>query len=562
MSAAQHLKSVVTLGGAVDPSFKNMASEVDKHLGSATKEVKTLDREQKNLTKQIKKAKLAGADVSLLTKRYDKLGDEIDQASRSAEGFQAASDLKGSLKSTAKYAAATTAGLVGVTGSVIALTSATNAATAEQAGFAKAYGMSIEQFNAWGGIAAQAGLNAENTGDLVEELTNKFGEFKRFGEQSSVSDVFGALGIDAAMMDGLSAAEQFEFVMRRLEKVGDAQQAASLADMLFGGEGNKVVTYIKNSGKSLNELLDAQKAINNLTQEGADGALKYNTALNSVTKSMYTAWQDVAGVVGGEVAPVFDDLSITVSSFVRENRAEIIDFLSSAVEGSLAFARGVFTLGSAVNDVVQVFGGWETVAAGVAGLMAGKMVVGVAGVVSGIGTMITTLGAAKTTMLGLNAVMVANPIGAVAAAVGLLTAAGVALYQNWDAVKEWFEPFFGWFEAKWQGFLELGEKAKGMLKSVTGFLGFGEGDQGSSQGSTGYYGGHTQNAPSSYGYGARAQAANQSTYAAAGGNTVHQKVEKIEIHAAPGQSSEDIGKEVSSRLGGEQDAMFDLAMGD
>ncbi|MEH0741138.1 phage tail protein [Vibrio cholerae] len=558
MSAAQHLKSVVTLGGAVDPSFKNMASEVDKHLGSATKEVKTLEREQKNLTKQIKKAKLAGADVSLLTKRYDKLGDEIDQASRSAEGFQAASNLKGSLKSTAKYAAATTAGLVGVTGSVIALTSATNAATAEQAGFAKAYGMSIEQFNAWGGIAAQAGLNAENTGDLVEELTNKFGEFKALGEQSSVSDVFGSLGIDAAMMDGLSAAEQFEFVMRRLEKVGDAQQAASLADMLFGGEGNKVVTYIKNSGKSLNELLDAQKAINNLTQEGADGALKYNTALNSVTKSMYTAWQDVAGVVGGEVAPVFDDLSITVSSFVRENRAEIIDFLSSAVEGSLAFARGVFTLGSAVNDVVQVFGGWETVA----GLMAGKMVVGVAGVVSGIGTMITTLGAAKTTMLGLNAVMVANPIGAVAAAVGLLTAAGVALYQNWDAVKEWFEPFFGWFEAKWQGFLELGEKAKGMLKSVTGFLGFGEGDQGSSQGYTGYYGGHTQSAPSSYGYGARAQAANQSTYAAAGGNTVHQKVEKIEIHAAPGQSSEDIGKEVASRLGGEQDAMFDLAMGD
>ncbi|WP_019275457.1 hypothetical protein [Vibrio coralliilyticus] len=574
MSAAQHLKSVVTLGGAVDPSFKNMASEVDKHLGSATKEVKTLEREQKNLTKQIKKAKLAGADVSLLTKQYDKLGDEIDQASRSAEGFQAASDLNGSLKSTATYAAATTAGLVGVTGSVIALTSATNAATAEQAGFAKAYGMSIEQFNAWGGIATQAGLNAENTGDLVEELTNKFGEFKVLGEQSSVSDVFGSLGIDAAMMDGLSAAEQFEFVMRRLEKVGDAQQAASLADMLFGGEGNKVVTYIKNSGKSLNELLDAQKAINNLTQEGADGALKYNTALNSVTKSMYTAWQDVAGVVGGEVAPVFEDLSITVSSFVRENRAEIIDFLSSAVEGSLAFARGVFTLGSAVNDVVQVFGGWETVAAGVAGLMAGKMVIGLAGIVSGVGTMITTLGAVKTAMIGINAVMMANPIGSVAAAVGLLTAAGVALCQNWDAVKEWFEPFFGWFEAKWEGLLALGDKAKELLKSVTGFLGFDETEKDTTlkanddseavrpTRTNGYYGGHTQSSPSSYGYGARAQAANQSTYAAAGGNTVHQKVDKIEIHAAPGQSSEDIGKEVANRLGGEQDAMFDIAMGD
>ncbi len=69
MSAAQHLKSVVTLGGAVDPSFSGMASEIDKQLGGATKQVKTLEREQKALTKQIKTAKLAGADISMLTRR-------------------------------------------------------------------------------------------------------------------------------------------------------------------------------------------------------------------------------------------------------------------------------------------------------------------------------------------------------------------------------------------------------------------------------------------------------------------------------------------------------------
>ncbi|PNH99225.1 phage tail protein [Vibrio diazotrophicus] len=558
MSAAQHLKSVVTLGGAVDASFTSMASEVDKQLGGATKQVKTLEREQKSLTKQIKKAKLAGADVSLLTRRYDALGKEIDEATTSARGFEAASDLKKSLKSTVGAVAATTVGLAGLSATVVGLTSVTNAATSEQAGFAKAYGMSIEQFNAWGGIALQAGLNAENTGDLVEELTNKFGEFKALGKQSSVSDVFGALGIDEAMMEGLNAAEQFEFVMSRLEKVGDTQQAASLADMLFGGEGNKIVTYIKNSGQSLDKLLDSQKAINNLTQEGADGALKYNTALNSVTRAMYSAWQDVAGVVGGEVAPVFDELSLTVSAFAREHREEITSFLKSAVEGSIAFASGVFQIAGAVNDVVQTFGGWETVAGAVAGIMAGKMVLGIAGVISNVRTMITALGTVKSVMLGVNAVMVANPIGAVALAVGVLTAAVVA---NWDTIMSWIDDIKGAF-SEFMDWLGLGDD-KPSSNPTHSVVTTAESSATTAAKNRGYYG--TQ-APTSdynpYNYASRAQAANDQTYASSGARAVNQTVENITVVAAPGQSPEDIGKAVNRELGGHQNAMFDISSGD
>ncbi|PNH90830.1 phage tail protein [Vibrio diazotrophicus] len=556
MSATQHLKSVVTLGGAVDSSFSGMASGVDKQLGGATKQVKTLEREQKSLTKQIKKAKLAGADVSFLTKKYEQLGDEIEGATREARGFEAASELRNSLKSTATYAAATTVGIAGLSASVIGLTSATNAATAEQAGFAKAYGMSIEQFNAWGGIAEQAGLNAENTGDLVEELTNKFGEFKALGEQSSVADVFGALGIDEAMMEGISAAEQFEFVMRRLEKVGDTQQAASLADMLFGGEGNKVVTYIKNSGQSLDNLLDTQKAINNLTQEGADGALKYNTALTSVTRAMYSAWQDVAGVVGGEVAPIFDDLALTVSAFAREHRDEISSFLKSAVEGTLAFAGGVFQIAGAVNDVIQTFGGWETVAGAVAGIMAGKMVIGIAGVIGNVGTMISALGSLKSVMLGVNAVMAANPIGAVALAVGVLTA---AIITNWDTIVGWWEDLsetFAEFKA-WLGFGNSSEQEQQTKNSTV------QSTDNVPQYTSGYYG---TSQPASnynpYNYASRAQAANEQTSSQSSGTTVHQNVEKIEVVAAPGQSPEDVGKAVNNELSDRQTAMFDLSGGD
>jgi len=569
MSATQHLKSVVTLGGAVDSSFSGMASEIDKQLSSATRQVKTLERKQASLTKQIKKGKLAGKDVSHLTTRYTQLGKEIAEAERTARGFSAASSLKQSLKSTGSIIAKTTIGLAGLSATIMGLTTRTNSATAEQVGLAKSYGMTISQFSAWGGIAKQAGLNSENTGDLVEELTNKFGEFKALGKMSAVSDVFGKLGIDKAMLNGMSAAEQFEFVMHRIAKVKDGQEAASLADMLMGGEGSKLVTYLRSTGKSLDSLLATQKSLNHLTNEGANGAVKYTQSLNKVSTVLYSSWQDVVGLVGGEVAPIFEKLALTISDFVDENKDEIVSFFKSAVEGSIAFAGGVFKLAGTVDSVVQSIGGWDTVMAGIAGLMTGKLVVGIASTVLSLGSIISTLGTAKTAMLGLNVVMAANPIGAVAAVVGLLVTAGILLYQNWDKVKAWFKPFFSWFEAKWDKFLALTKRAKEMLSTVAEAFGFGDGDEEKektkkkvpSKAHSSYYGVNPSITYNPYNYASRAEVANEtSASGSTGGKVVHQKVEKIEVIAAPGQSPKEIAQAVGHELSGEQDAMFDLSM--
>ncbi|ENB2053153.1 phage tail protein, partial [Vibrio fluvialis] len=60
----QNLKTVVTLGGTVDSSFTKIGSAFQSSMGKATKSVKELERDQRQLTKQIRKSKLAGADVS------------------------------------------------------------------------------------------------------------------------------------------------------------------------------------------------------------------------------------------------------------------------------------------------------------------------------------------------------------------------------------------------------------------------------------------------------------------------------------------------------------------
>ncbi|EGR0660031.1 phage tail protein, partial [Vibrio cholerae] len=86
----QNLKTVVTLGGTVDSSFGKIGSVFNSSMGKATKTVKELEREQAKLTKQIKTAKLAGADVGLLTRRYQQLSTELGKATEKAEAFEEA----------------------------------------------------------------------------------------------------------------------------------------------------------------------------------------------------------------------------------------------------------------------------------------------------------------------------------------------------------------------------------------------------------------------------------------------------------------------------------------
>ncbi|EMK6834508.1 phage tail protein [Vibrio cholerae] len=587
----QNLKTVVTLGGTVDSSFGKIGSVFNSSMGKATKTVKELEREQAKLTKQIKTAKLAGADVGLLTRRYQQLSTELGKATEKAEAFEEAAGIGQRLRGIA-VAGGVAIGSIWATGSALAgLVTMTNQQTAEMVGLAQSYDMSIDRFKAWSAIAKSAGLNGENIGDLIEELSNKFGEFKVLGEQSAVADVFGALGIDQAMLDGMAAADQFEFIMKRLEGVGDKQQAASLADMLFGGEGNKVVTYIRNTGQSINDLLREQRQFNLLTEYGAKGAKRYGDSFNNLTNVFTSAWQEISGILGGQFSGEIEALSVKFSTFVRENKTQIVGFIGSLVEGAKATTLALWNTGVAINSVAQALGGWETIGIAVASLMTGKLVVGLLGMVSAGVQAVKTITSIKGVMIGLNAVMTANPIGATVAAVAALVFAGIQLYRNWDAVVNWFSEKFNWFKTEfpatfgllktlfdyspmgmiinnWSPILDFFKNLWGNVigivdssiakitrawETVTGFMDSmkfwdeGNGDK------VQPYQSATYNTPS------RGVEAINNTYPASRGTTVHQTVGEIKVYAAAGQSPAEVAKAVHTQLGGHRSGyLYDL----
>ena len=327
-----------------------------------------------------------------------------------------------------------------------------------------------------------------------------------------------------------------------------------------------------------------------LTEEGANGAVAYGQSFKNLKTTISSAWQEIAGIVGGEMAGDIQNLGQSVSKYVRENKEEVVSTLKGLVYGAKDFAVAIWNVGSMVNTVVQLFGGWKVV---LATLLTVKLATGLVSMVATGYQAVKALGAMKVGMAAFNAVMAANPIGLAVAAVSALIFAGIQLYQNWDAVTAWFsekltwfktefpatfnviktlfdwsplgliinnwEPLTGFFSDLWSGITGIFDaglaKISGIWDTVSGWmdsLKFWDSDSPAPQVKS--Y--HQIQQEASQG---RTVAAINGSYPASKGNTVHQSVGEIKVYAAPGQSPAEVAQAVHSQLGGYQDsALYDL----
>lgn len=259
--------------------------------------------------------------MAALTAEYEKLGQEIQAATRQQTLFnkklKSAERLarwKGYGKTALKvgFGLSAGAGLTLAAGTTAVLNR--NTETAERAGIARSYGVDYETYAAWDSLARQMGLNGENIGDLFEEYRNKvFDDDNGATDKGAIQEVFGALGLKAGVMAGKNNQEQVEFIFDRLLEVKNEQVAAGMADALFGGEANKILTWMRLSGKTYRELISEQKRYNLVTKAGADGAVQGHMALSNLRNVLSSSIDEISGQLGKELAPhiqrVTDDLA-------------------------------------------------------------------------------------------------------------------------------------------------------------------------------------------------------------------------------------------------------------
>ncbi|EBU8870410.1 hypothetical protein DMA29_03165 [Salmonella enterica subsp. enterica serovar Seattle] len=339
MAISQNFKTQVVFGGRIDPSFSKSADGLKQAINNTSKTLSKLTNEQGKLTNEIEKAKKSGGDITELTKKYEKLGDEIKQATTEQErlNWQLKQENKWSAKKAwmksgvsfgaGKAASAIKSGLMwgatGAAGFAVGAPAAAlsmNADTAEKVAFARHYGVGVEKYSAWDNIGKMAGLNGENVGDMTEELTNKIGTA---GNENTLNPMLLQLGLSKKMMANWSREKQFDVIMTRLSKMKDDKVAASLGDQLMGGEANKLLTYMKFTGKEWQEAMKEAAESNLLTQKNAEGATRAHFAMQNLWSIARSGMADMLGEISEGLAPEMKQWQTDLKGWFKEAGPEI-----------------------------------------------------------------------------------------------------------------------------------------------------------------------------------------------------------------------------------------------
>ncbi|MEZ2829025.1 hypothetical protein [Serratia liquefaciens] len=373
-SISQKMNASINFGGNIDSSWGQSTAGLNKGLKTVTQQSGKLVAQQKKLREAILKAKNEGKNIGDLKLQYDKVGRAIKRANdeqeelnrqlklsermdRRRERWGKARQLGGRLGRTVGtgLGVAAIGGLIGAGIGAVMTPVSMNAKTAESVGKARTYGVGVETYNAWDSYAQQMGLNGENFGDLLEELKNKVGEYKATGEQTSLNDAFKMLGFGAGDLAGMNNEQMFEKIMGRALTNKDEQEAASAVDMLMGGEANKILTYMRLTGKSYKEMMDQQKRYNLVTKEGADGAIRGNIAFNNLRTVWGSSVEEIAGKLGNDLAPMVTELADELSDWFKNGGIEVIasTIRESWIPALIEFGNGLITFSKVAMSVAR-----------------------------------------------------------------------------------------------------------------------------------------------------------------------------------------------------------------
>lgn len=363
MAISQNFRSTVTFGGRVDPSFRRGSDELKGAIKEAGQSVSQLTKRQEKLKQQMASLKLAGKDVSALVKQYEKLSRQIVNATEDQEKLnqqlkrrERLDKWKGHAAAVPKWAGKAAWGAAkGLAFSLLAPAAMfagaiqMNSETSEKLGLAKSYGVGIDKYGAWENIAKKAGLNGENVGDLAEELTNKIGEKDN---EKTVNPMLAQINLSKRRMAVWSREKQFDEVMSRISRMKDEKQAASLADQLMGGEANKIMTYMRMTGKTWEQTMAEAKKSNLLTQEGAEGAARAHFAVTNLWGAITSGLSDTLGKIGGELEPDINRFKESTISWFKENQGAFVEGIRNWIKPDESGRTGPQRL----FDTVKKFG--------------------------------------------------------------------------------------------------------------------------------------------------------------------------------------------------------------
>lgn len=285
---------------------------------------------------------------------------------------------------------------------------------------AKSVNLNVDTLDALSAAIKPAGFEFESIIDLVEELNNKIGESKGLEEIGAVEESLQILGLRFADIKRLSPEEQFKAVADAALQMEDAQQAAAAADILMGGEANKILTILRDKGATIDDITGKYKVLSFRTEESRAGAQAFQDAMNTAKGVAYSLAQEIAGLSGNALGP----LNERMQDWIKDNKAVIQSQIQKFVED---LTDSITWLVDNFEDIVK----WtKRIAVGIGIFLAFVMV---------LKTFILV-------MTAVNLVMAMNPFGLMVLAIVALIAAVALMITYWEDVSNAFKNAGAWVD--------------------------------------------------------------------------------------------------------------------
>lgn len=257
-------------------------------------------------------------------------------------------------------------------------------------------------------------------------------------------------GLSKALKNASADGKSMDEALSELEKSikGGKSDAEGLAAAyeLFGKSGDQVFNAIKSGSLSFEDLgsaaLDAGGAVEDTFAETKSPMENFQTVLNNFVQLGYE--------IGNAIMPVIQKAMETIIPVIEK----LVGWWESLDEDTQGFIVTAGLVVAAIGPVISIIG----TVTGVIG-----------GVISAIGSVVGVI----STVVGVLG-------GPLTIAIGAAIALGVALWKNWDTVKEKASELYTWISDKWNGIKEAistaintaKETVHSAIEAIKGFFNF------------------------------------------------------------------------------------------
>ena len=251
---------------------------------------------------------------------------------------------------------------------------ATAAAGAVQAAISGMVLSFAESADASGKFASRIGVSVEGLTSLrhaVEQTSTATGQqfntglqrmTRRISEANAgskgLADGLKELGLEAAVLAKMSPDEQFLAIADAMKEVENSGDQTRLTMKFFDSEAVELVNTLRLGSDAIRDLQkDARELGIVLSDEDAKAAAEFNDQLDIAQKSL----GGVKNEIGRNLLPVFTELAVSFSEFVKDNKELIQSGLLRFFEGfafvmkAAAVATGLFLafkLGAALTGMM------------------------------------------------------------------------------------------------------------------------------------------------------------------------------------------------------------------